>query len=382
MLLLIFVMLIGLTGGFVLLGLPPVIDLLFDLYGVSYAGMSVLLSALLWSHAAVQVPGGIVIDRLGLRRSLVLCLIFMLAGSLLPALAPLYGIALIGRIVAGFGTGLSFIVCMKMVAVNFGPKKAGMIQGFYGGLFSGGSILAFYFLPSLVVYSWRLAFLGPAALVACCIVLVFFLKLKPEQPNGAPHLPVRKIAAMPQSWTIAALHAFSYGSVIMLGNWIPSVIAEMHHVTSAEGFAWVSMLVLFISGISRFGGGFLLIRFSALKLGLITVALVLIFYVGLFVVPQPGMVISLAVLICLFGSVNFGALWSLAARLSTAESMGVVFGFVNLLANLGAVLFTLMMGWTKDVAGSFTPGFLLMAVGSLLALFFGVRVLGRDSRMR
>ena len=241
----------GLTGGFVLLGLPPVIDLLFDLYGVSYAGMSVLLSAVLWSHAAIQVPGGIVLDRLGVRRAMTLCLALMLAGSLLAAAKPVYSLALAGRILAGFGTGLSFITSMKLIATNFKPGRVGIIQGFYGGLFSGGSIFAFYFLPILVTHSWRWTFFVPAIMAAICLILLFITKLNPESNGGIKPLPLKKIVSMKQAWAIAGLHAMSYGAVIHLGNWTPSVIAEKAG-TGAMAFAWVGMLVLFISAVSRF----------------------------------------------------------------------------------------------------------------------------------
>jgi MFS family permease len=43
------------------------------LYDTSYVKISLLMSALLWSHTLMQVPGGMIADRLGIvrgRRSL------------------------------------------------------------------------------------------------------------------------------------------------------------------------------------------------------------------------------------------------------------------------------------------------------------------------
>jgi len=52
-------------------------------------------------------------------------------------------------------------------------------------------------------------------------------------------------------------------------------------------------------------------------------------------------------------------------------------GFINFLANLGAMLLAILFGWLKDTVGSFSWAFLLMAI-------FGVAVYltGRNSLKR
>src|SRR5512134_2133319 len=102
--------LMGLLLGFIFLNIPPALDLLMALYGASYTQISILISALLWSHALMQIPAGLITDRLGLRRALVICLTFMAVGGLFPALAPSLEIAIAGRVLTGIGTGLAFIV--------------------------------------------------------------------------------------------------------------------------------------------------------------------------------------------------------------------------------------------------------------------------------
>jgi nitrate/nitrite transporter NarK len=87
------------------------------------------------------------------------------------------------------------------------------------------------------------------------------------------------------------------------------------------------------------------------------------------------MVLTLALLGAWFGSINFGALFQLASRSVAADSLGTLLGFVNLLGNLGAVAFTLMFGWSKDVVGSFAWGFAALAALAAVALGAGLRVL-------
>jgi nitrate/nitrite transporter NarK len=79
-----------------------------------------------------------------------------------------------------------------------------------------------------------------------------------------------------------------------------------------------------------------------------------------------------------FSSVNFGALFHLASKTVRSESIATLFGFVNFLANLGAVLFTLVFGFTKDATGSLSWGFGLLSVAAFFALFSGRGILKRD----
>ena len=64
-----FALLVGLTVGIVFMNIPPVLTELMDIYGTTYTQISVLMSALLWTHAAMQIPAGMIVDRLGIRRT-------------------------------------------------------------------------------------------------------------------------------------------------------------------------------------------------------------------------------------------------------------------------------------------------------------------------
>jgi MFS family permease len=115
----------GISLGLTFLGVAPALPALQDLYRASYTGMSVLMSALLWSHAALQIPAGILIDRLTVQSTLRLGPALMMVGNLLPAAAPEIGLAIGGRILAGLGTGITFISVMKLIVLNASPLATG-----------------------------------------------------------------------------------------------------------------------------------------------------------------------------------------------------------------------------------------------------------------
>ena len=362
---------LGFTAGFLMLNLPPVLDQLLVLYNVSYGGASVLLSAVLWSHAAVQLPGGMILDRLGTRRTLSICIGCLLAGSLIPVIVPSLPLAIFGRVIAGFGTGLTFLAVMKMIVLVAEPKYVSVFQSFLGGIYNLGSILAFFLLPKLTGMGWRTAHLAPGLLVLVCAVIFPLLRLKKESLRTARKMSLKSISRLKGAWMIAFLHSLSYGSLIVLSTWMPSFLAELTGQSSTAGFLWIGVVIMLLSGIFRILSGFLLFRFRAWTVGFITILITVLCYLLATVFRTPSAAVTATVLIAIFGSINFGAFWYIAGGLSDAPSLGTVLGFVNLLNNIFTVLYTMMFGWSKELLGSFSYGLGTMMVLSTVALLLG-----------
>ena len=81
-----FAFLVGLNQGVVLMNIPPALTELMSVYGVSYTNISILISGLLWSHALMHLPAGMITDRLGIGRTLLMCLACMFLGNIVPAM--------------------------------------------------------------------------------------------------------------------------------------------------------------------------------------------------------------------------------------------------------------------------------------------------------
>lgn len=373
-----FAFLMGLELGVVFLNIPPALNPLMDLYGASYTRISLLISAILWSHSFIQIPGGMIADRLGVRRSLMMSLIFMSGGNLLPALIPSFGLAVFGRIVSGFGTGIAFLATMKMVALYAPQGRAGAFQSFFAGWFSIGSILAYLLIPALVSHAWEWAYLLPGLLGLPLILWLALLPL-PENRSSSSAMPLREILSLPLGWVLGVYHALSYGTMINLGNWVPSLLADTLPGRTAASLAWGGALVMLISGIGRLGGGFILWKIRPKLIANGTILIVALLCGSLFLLDRPSPVLVLSLLTALFASINFGAFFHLASRASPPGSLATLFGFINLLANLGAILFTLMFGWVKDASGSFSYGFAVLAIVAFLALLVGRVVIRRSA---
>jgi NNP family nitrate/nitrite transporter-like MFS transporter len=166
--------------------------------------------------------------------------------------------------------------------------------------------------------------------------------------------------------------------MINLGNWIPSLLAEYWANSSPAQLAWGGILVLFISGLGRVLGGFVLLRIAPILLANASILILAFVFSGLFLAGAPGVLLPLALLAAFFSCVNFGAFFHLASTIIEAGSLATLIGFINFLANLGAVLFTLLFGFSKDAAGTFAWGFGVLAVLAFGSFALGQGILRKD----
>jgi MFS family permease len=377
-----YALLMGLNLGFIFLNIPPALDLLMGIYAVSYTKISLLISALLWSHALMQVPAGIITDRLGLRSTFIICLGFMGVGGLVPALTPSLETAVAGRVLSGIGTGLGFVVTMKFIALHAPGGRVGIYQSFFACSFSIGSILAYVFIPFISNLGWMWVYL--ATIAGCLPLMGLLLPMRLARPSTSapPPLSLGQVTRLRTGWIIGFYHALSYGSMINLGNWVPTLLTEVWNGSSATQYAWGGAVIMLLSGLGRLSGGFILFRFKPLLIAHGSILILCFLFSGLFMLHSPGAVLALALMAAWFASINFGAFFQIASRAVAVESLGLFFGFINLLANLGAICFTLAFGWMKDTFGSLSGGFGLMAALCVLSLVLGKTALQAEVRYR
>lgn len=361
----------GLNLGVIFMTIPPALDPLMALYGVSYYPISLLISSLIWSHALMQVPAGLMTDRLGIRITLIMCLCAMIIGHALPVMRPDLFVAIVGRVIAGIGTGLSVAATMKLIALSVPEQRIGTYQAFFGGFFSFGSILAYLCIPFLLSLGWQAVYLMPLFICLPLLLMVGMLKVVPHYATISVSLHLKTVLRMPEGWSLGFLHALSFGSILTLGNWVPALLAEVSAETSAIHFAWGGAIVMLISGIGRVSGGFVLLRWQPLMLVSSSMLSLSVIYFGMVFIASPMIIPLLALAAGWFASINFGALFHIAARVSSSDSYATLFGFINFLANLGAVLFTIMFGVVKESTGSFMGGFGIMALLAAAAWWQG-----------
>ena len=70
------------------MSVAPLSTQFMSLFGIGYAGLSLFLSGLLWSHSLVQLPAGLILDKIGVYRGFLIAIAIAVVANCLPFLAP------------------------------------------------------------------------------------------------------------------------------------------------------------------------------------------------------------------------------------------------------------------------------------------------------
>jgi DHA1 family inner membrane transport protein len=314
------------------------------------------------------------------KRILMLLMGLFVAGNLISATAPTFGVMLAGRIVASLAHGAFFGIGSVVAADLVAPqKKAGAIATMFTGL-TVANIVGVP-LGTLVgqAVGWRVTFAVVAALGV--VGLVGVAKLVPDlpRPEGA-HLR-RELTAFrnPQVLLAMAMTVLGFGGVFAAITYIAPM---MTHVAGYSDGAVTWLLVLF--GIGMFLGNLLGGRYAdrALMPMLYATLAGLAAVLALFTVTAHNEILA-AVTVVLVGGLGFATVPPLQKRvLDHAHGAPTLASAVNIGAfNLGNALAAWLGGLVISAGLGYTaPNWVgaLLATAALLLAFWSAALERRD----
>ena len=103
-----------------------------DRFSVNAAALSTLAVVQIVVYAALQIPVGVMLDRVGPRVLLTLGAALMALGQSTLAVAPTLGVALIGRILVGAGDAMTFISAVRFLTNWFDGKTIPIVTQLLG----------------------------------------------------------------------------------------------------------------------------------------------------------------------------------------------------------------------------------------------------------
>ncbi|WP_308464737.1 MFS transporter [Rathayibacter soli] len=159
-----------------------------DRFHTSAAVLSTLAVVQLVVYAAMQVPVGVLIDRVGSRWLMASGTLLMVVGQVTVALAPTIGIAVIGRILVGAGDATIFISLIRLVSSWFRGRIVPQLSQWVGNIGQLGQVLsAVPFAIILHQSGWTTAFLSAASLsVLAGLGILAFIADRPKDSTEGP----------------------------------------------------------------------------------------------------------------------------------------------------------------------------------------------------
>ncbi|WP_205740916.1 MFS transporter [Haloactinopolyspora alba] len=153
-----------------------------DRLGVSASVLATFVVVQLLVYAGLQVPVGLLLDRVGARRLVVTGACLMAAGQVVLALAASVPLAVAGRVLVGAGDALTFVSVLRIVAAWFAPGRVPVMTQLTGLVGQVGQVLsAVPFVAVLDRFGWSPAFLSAAGTGVFVAVVAFaVLRNSPE----------------------------------------------------------------------------------------------------------------------------------------------------------------------------------------------------------
>ena len=248
-----------------------------DEFGFSKSQMSTIISSALLAYAIGQIVNGLLTDRLGGKRAMLIGAIGTVTMNLLFGVASFWGLLwlfVLIRSIDGYMQAFGAPGFIKVNAAWFGQTERGTFAGIFGCMINlsrifigfGPALLAgFLFMGLLRVppLHWRWLFWVPAGLASlAALVLALVVKDTPEEagfhgvhsgeadhadPDARADMKtvLRKIISNPVVWIIAVAYACTGAVRQCEDQWFPRYLQEVLHLDmNASGIASLTFFLI------------------------------------------------------------------------------------------------------------------------------------------
>lgn len=331
-------------------------------FGIQAAALSTLAVVQIVVYAGLQIPVGVILDRVGPKALIASGAALMAVGQLLLAVAPTFGLAVTGRILVGAGDAFTFISMQRIVVAWFSGKRSPLVSQLLGTIGTLGQVLSAVPL-ALVLHTagWTPAFLSAASISVLAFVLVLVLMAnQPAESTRTIALPagralhqLREALARPGTqlgfWSHFVTQ--SSGTVFSLLWGVPFLSVGLNY-----GQSGASALLTVIVATSLVSGpilGVLTARYphrrSTIVLGIVAAMgvawAVVLLWPG---VPPLWLIVLLLVVIGVGGPGSIIG-FDFARTFNPARSLGSANGVVNVGGFLASFVMMLLIGIVLDV---------------------------------
>ncbi|SMG37106.1 Nitrate/nitrite transporter NarK [Agreia pratensis] len=329
----------------------------------SAALLSTLAVVQLIVYAGLQIPVGILIDRVGPKWLISIGCTLMVAGQLVLSFAPDIPTAVLGRVFVGAGDAAVFISVIRLVNSWFAGPIVPQLSQWVGNIGQLGQVLsALPFAWVLHTFGWSPAFSVAAAVSFSALVLsIVFLSNRPPEAHGDARVASMREAIRMLGPTLrrpgtqlgfwSHFVSQSSGTVFTIFWGFPFLVSA---VGLDRGAAAAFLVVIVISGMVA-GPilGILSARFplrrSNLVLG-ITAALGFV-WAGVLLWPGVPPIWLIAILTVTLGIGGPGSLigFDFARSFNPARSLGSANGVVNVGGFMASFVMLFLIGVILDV---------------------------------
>lgn len=266
-----------------------------DQFGFTKSQMSAILSAALIAYAVGQIVNGLLTDRLGGKRAMLVGAVGTILGNVLFGVASFWGLLgmfVLIRSIDGYMQAFGAPGFIKINAAWFSQTERGTFSGIFGFMINMGRLAIAWLGPAILAgfvflgmwrvpaLHWRWLFWIPAGIAAAVAVLLAFVV--EDTPEGAgfhgvfaeeadhADLGVQcdvktvflEIVTNRVVWIIAFAYSCTGAVRQCIDQWFPTYLQEVAHIDlSSRLFEVTGTLIPFVASTGSFVSGFVSDRF-------------------------------------------------------------------------------------------------------------------------
>jgi MFS family permease len=378
-------------------------------FGISTVTYAYLLSAYMWTYAICQIPVGVLLDRMGVKKIGRLGAFIWSMGSFAAAASAGLWMLFPARFLLGVGEAPTFPANSKAIGYWFPNRERSLSTAIFDSAAKFANAIGVPIVGLLLLhFGWRWSFFATGcASFGYFLLFYFFYRNPSEDPKlsaterryiveggaqpedakasggrGAPLrylLTKRKVIGLSLGFA-----AYNYTFYLLL-TWMPSYLSMAMHIDLLHSVMYTSVPWL-IATITDLAIGGLLVD-KLLKRGWngssvrqVVLVVGMMFGVGIFGVasartPQQAV---LWISISLAGLAAAAPIaWSIPSLIAPRESVGRVGGIINFFSQIAAITAPIITGYIVEITHSFKGAFVGAAVFLVVGIVGYVFLLGR-----
>jgi MFS family permease len=301
-----------------------------------------LAASYFYAYLLLQIPAGLLLDKIGPRKVTTLAIALCAGGSMLFAKADTLFIAGVGRFLTGAGAAFAAVNCLKLTANWFPLKQFAFMAGLMMTMAMLGAVGGQAPLASFIdARDWRYAMeiIGLSGLILAAVFWLIVRDISPSHKKEK-HIVSQSISFLEslkrvlknrQGWWLSVYSGFAFAPVMIFGGlWGVAFISEAYTVDQNIAAQAVSLIFIgFAVGAPVFGwfsdwiGRRKIVMFWGTLIALLTISAV---------VYAPGLSqLSLTFLLFLFGfSISsFLLCFTMIREISLPILAATAIGFMN-----------------------------------------------------
>ena len=364
-------------------GTASVADSLATDFNTDNSVLGLMSGMYFYSYAAAQIPVGIMLDKIGTRKTLTFLGLVASLGNLVFSLSPTVSVLAAGRALIGFGVGGFYVSALKALAINYDPKRYATLTGILTSIGNFGGIVASSPLALLTLaLGWRETFLIIFLSMFFFVAVAWFtIKDNENKPLSAKRSikdDFSKIFSNRQLLKIVPVPFFVYGCFVSFqGLWAGPFLINVYDMSKAT--ASLFFMVISVGFVFAFPlAGFISDKIGRKKPVLLTgLLLSLLFWL---IMSFFGGILNSFQLVTLLVFLGFSygvtcIFLTIPVTLFPLEISGSAIAGLNIFNFIGGGVFQFLMGFIIDSTNqagneffSYQIIFLFSTLGVLLSL--------------